>query len=327
MSFIQRIINTLFRRSTEEVIDPSTKVEEVTDSSSELSETAPLSPDVVDQYESAIHQTLFSVGSAQSIGQERDSNEDSLLILTSTEIGEVSLPGFGLFCVADGAGGQGNGDLASALATRVAAHSMLKSIYLNLLDPYSDADEESLEESMQGAFESADQVVIKDAEGGATTLTLAHLLGDLITIGHVGDSRAYVIKNGEMELITRDHTVAWRLVEIDQLTPEEAREHPQRNQLWNALGKGSNLTVETYTLPVPKGGSLLLCSDGLWSEISEAEIVEFIRQFEDPAEACDAMVERANEAGGSDNITAVLVSFNRKYGEDKYKRSRGYLPL
>ncbi|NIM96110.1 MAG: hypothetical protein GTO18_20615 [Anaerolineales bacterium] len=72
---------------------------------------------------------------------------------------------------------------------------------------------------------------------------------------------------------------------------------------------------------------MLLCSDGLWSEISEAEIVEFIRQFEDPAEACDAMVERANEAGGSDNITAVLVSFNRKYGEDKYKRSRGYLPL
>jgi protein phosphatase len=145
--------------------------------------------------------------------------------------------------------------------------------------------------------------------GGGTTLTAAVLLGEQLTIGHVGDSRAYLVKDGTTEVITRDHSLVERLRELGQLTPDEAATHPQRNVLYRAIGQGDNLEVDVFTQPIPRGGYVLLCSDGLWGEVPDEEILRIISQSTDLQQACEELVRAANAAGGPDNITAVLVHF------------------
>lgn len=98
-------------------------------------------------------------------------------------------------------------------------------------------------------------------------------------------------------------------MEIGQLSPEEAKDHPRRNQLWNAIGQGSNLVIETYHRQAPQGGHLLLCSDGLWSELDEGRLNQMVEASTDPNETCHSLVEAANSSGGNDNISAILISF------------------
>jgi serine/threonine protein phosphatase PrpC len=280
----------------------------------DLVDTAPLSPDTLETIEGEIQRGGLRTGSAQAKGDQREGNEDSLLVLTAAEIGEGGFPNFGLFCVADGAGGMGAGELASYIAIRTIVQFLLKEQFLSLLDITNGSYSRDVKELMHRAFQRADSTVNEGAKGGVTTLTVALLLGNQLTIGHVGDSRAYFIRHDNIELTTRDHSVPWRLVEIGQLTPDAAREHPQRNLLWNAVGKGSNLHVDVSTYPVPVGGHLLICSDGLWSEIPDRQLHELAHQSRDPYVTCEAMVKHANEVGGSDNITAIMVSFAPEYG-------------
>jgi serine/threonine protein phosphatase PrpC len=302
------------------------EMEEDVKGSEDLVDTAPLPQDVVEDAEGDLRRSGYDAGSAQAMGHQREENEDALLALTASEIGEDSIPGFGLFCVADGAGGHGHGELASELAIKSVTRYLLKEHFLSLLDPTQKSDAQSIKEIMHRAFKHADSTVNSNAQGGQTTLTTVLLLGNQLIIGHVGDTRAYVIKNDKIELTTRDHSVPWRLVEIGQLTAEEARDHPQRNLLWNAVGKGNNLFIDVFTCPVPSGGSLLLCSDGLWSEVPDEELHQIVSSAGNPSVACEAMVNRANEAGGSDNITAVLISFSSDYGRDSILQSEDYFP-
>jgi protein phosphatase len=157
--------------------------------------------------------------------------------------------------------------------------------------------------------------VVETVPGGGTTLTVAFLLGEQMTIGHVGDSRAYVISQDRTEVITRDHSLVERLKELGQLTADEAATHPQRNVLYRAIGQGDNLEVDVFTQPVPKDGYLLLCSDGLWGEVEDSEIQRIVLEHEDLQQACEELVQAANAAGGPDNITAVLVYFPAKAGK------------
>jgi serine/threonine protein phosphatase PrpC len=145
--------------------------------------------------------------------------------------------------------------------------------------------------------------------GGGTTLTAVLLLGSLMTIGHVGDSRAYLFSNGHGEVLTRDHSLVKRLEELGQLTEAEAAVHPQRNVLYKAIGQGANLEVDVLTHPVPKDGFLMLCSDGLWGVVAEEDIERIVWNSPHPQIACDELVRAANAAGGPDNITAILVYF------------------
>lgn len=133
------------------------------------------------------------------------------------------------------------------------------------------------------------------------------MLGDLAYIGHVGDSRAYLITNDNIEQITRDHSLVQRLIELDQLTPEEAVVHPQRNVLYRAIGQTENLEVDLLTRRLPPGSRLLLCSDGLWNLVPEEMILDIVRSTKTPQEACDRLITTANDRGGPDNITAILV--------------------
>ncbi len=252
------------------------------------------------------------VGTAQSAGIERSHNEDALLILTGTAVGQDTLPEFGLFVVADGMGGHRAGEVASAISVRSVAQQLTEKILLALLNIEDEADVPPLQDLLREALEQANRAVVNEVPGGGTTLTAAVLLGHQVTIGHVGDSRAYIIANGSTEVITRDHSLVERLRELGQLTQEEAERHPQRNVLYRAIGQGANLEVDVVTHPAPSGGHLLLCSDGLWGVIGDEYILDIISSAPNPQEACRELVKAANAAGGPDNITAVLVKFPNK---------------
>ncbi len=275
----------------------------------DLADTAPLSPDGLDQISGARVRESLEAGTAQSIGLERENNEDSVFMMYGSSYGEEALPEFGLFCVADGAGGLGHGELASSIALRAVVSNLIQNAVLKELQLEETDTELGIEDIARQAIEYANEQVIESANGGVTTLTVAMLINGQMVIGHVGDSRAYLVENGRPRLLTRDHSYSWRLVEIGQITPEEAMEHPKRNQLWNAVGQGNNLVIEIDTYPQPHGGYLLICSDGLWGEVPESELSSAVAQHHEPNQACEEMVRAANAAGGPDNITALLVAF------------------
>jgi serine/threonine protein phosphatase PrpC len=311
MSFWDRLLH-FFGLSREKRISeqgaPAGRAQALGDTTPDLAQTAPLRPGDMPQIPVHSRRRTFVAGSAYSTGLQRKQNEDSLLVLVENADGDGVLPNFGLFCVADGAGGHESGEIASGIAVRAVARSLLEDAFLHRIVE-SNGDRADLEELMRLAFERTQDTINDSAEGGVTTLTVAVLMEETLTIGHVGDTRAYLIEDDQLRLITRDHSVPWRLVEIGQLTPEEALVHPQRNLLWNAMGKGSNLVIDVYTQVVPRPGHLLLCSDGLWGEVPEEQIRRAIRESLEPNQACLDMVRAANANGGADNITAILIHF------------------
>lgn len=254
-------------------------------------------------------QTHIAFGMAQSVGVERDHNEDAMFVLVGNSAGHEPIPDFGLFVVADGMGGHRSGERASAISVQTVARHLTEGTILKLFQAHTERSEVGLHDLLRAALEEANRSVVSEVPGGGTTLTAAILLGEQMTIGHVGDSRAYFITDDEAEVITRDHSLVERLRELGQLTSDEAATHPQRNVLYRAIGQGDNLEVDVATHPIPHGGHLLLCSDGLWGEVSEAEIKGIIGRALHPQQACEELVRAANAAGGPDNISAVLVKF------------------
>jgi protein phosphatase len=251
----------------------------------------------------------MKVGIAQSTGIERSHNEDTLFALHGSGANQPGLPEFGLFIVADGMGGHRAGEIASAISVRKVAQFIIQQSFLHLFDPQNTAEIPPLQELMREALEAANQAVVERVPGGGTTLTAAVVLGHQVTLGHVGDSRAYFISPEDVRVITRDHSLVERLKELGQLSDEEAAIHPQRNVLYRAIGQGSNLEVDVSTQSIPNNAYMLLCSDGLWNVVPEDRIKQIVLETGDPQTACDLLVQEANAAGGPDNITAILVYF------------------
>ncbi len=271
--------------------------------------TAPLDPGSLEGRILALSRAHISIGTAHSTGIERTHNEDSLFAMVGNSEGLESLPDFGFFVVADGMGGHRAGEIASSLSVRSVARHITENSVLQIFDPDEDGKGEPLHDLLRKALEHANQAVVDRVPGGGTTLTAAVLLGEQMTIGHVGDSRAYIFNGKEAKVLTRDHSLVERLRELGQLTPEEAAVHPQRNVLYRAIGQGANLEVDVVTHPIPRDGYLLLCSDGLWGVVNDEQIEGIIYRTSHPQKACDELVKAANAAGGPDNITAVLVYF------------------
>jgi len=251
----------------------------------------------------------LTIGIAQHVGRVRTHNEDVLLAFQGELAGLESMPHFGLFVVADGMGGHALGERASGIAARTVAREAMSQIVPFLLAmPDSDPDRPSLLEIMEKAMNAANQAVFAGVpEGGGTTLTCALLIGEQLVLSHVGDSRAYLIMPDSFEQLTRDHSLVQRLQELGQLSAAEAAVHPQRNVLYRAVGQGDGLEVDVESHRLPPGGSLLLCSDGLWGLVPNDRIQALIRQAPSLQAACEALVAAANAAGGPDNITAVMV--------------------
>jgi serine/threonine protein phosphatase PrpC len=279
---------------------------------SDMATTAPLTDEQIQSIAAEQHprfelqQLIAATG--QSVGRQRELNEDSLLSLTSTLAGNSGDVPFGLYIVADGMGGHEYGEVASNIAVRAIAGHILKKFHSYLFEIQSEPPEESIQEIMTFGVKQAQRIIQQEAPGSGTTLTAALVFGQQITIAHVGDSRAYTIyQDGRMEVVTRDHSLVRRLEELGQLTAEEAAVHPQRNVLYRALGQGEVLEPDIFTLPFPTQGYLMICSDGLWGVVPDEDMYKIISDSPNLERACQNLVNAANAAGGPDNISVILV--------------------
>jgi PPM family protein phosphatase len=266
-------------------------------------ETAPLKPPVGNA-------PPLKVSHAQSVGRMRDHNEDTLLSLTSTFEGDERIPSFGIFIVADGMGGHNLGERASSVAARSIAYVITQRVYLSLLNEDHTDERAPLQEVLFSALTEANRSVGRAVNEGGTTGTVALVFNDQLIIGHVGDSRAYIVTNTGIEQLTRDHSLVQRLQELGQLTAAEAAVHPQRNVLYRAIGQGEGLEVDVHSHRLAPGMKILLCSDGLWGLVSDSLMLEIIWKAPNNQAACVELVEAANAAGGPDNITALLVEYS-----------------
>lgn len=225
-------------------------------------------------------------GSRTEIGNVREHNEDSLTVLPP------------LFAVADGMGGHEAGEVASEITINT----------LNDLAPQS-ADAEALARAVVAAnlnvIKAPSQGVGR--EGMGTTLTAAILEKERLVIAQVGDSRAYLLHNGSLQQLTRDHSLMADMTEAGQLTEAEARVHPNRSVITRAIGSDPHMQPDLYELNVETGDRLLLCSDGICGMIEDHEIASIMRQAPSAQSCADQLVEAALAAGGFDNATAVVV--------------------
>lgn len=250
----------------------------------------------------------ITYGLKTDIGQVRQNNQDSVLSFMATFDSNDPQPEFGLFVVADGMGGHHDGEKASSLAARVVARHTSSEIYLNMLRrENADAERPTVSEVLRQAIQKANEEVSTGVPEGGTTVTAAAVIGDLAYIAHVGDSRAYIITQDTIEQLTRDHSLVQRLIELDQLTPAEAADHPQRNVLYRAIGQNENVDVDAITRRLAANSRLLLCSDGLWNFVPEEEIRNTVISSPSPQQACETLVKLANARGGNDNISVILV--------------------
>jgi serine/threonine protein phosphatase PrpC len=226
------------------------------------------------------------VGQHTDKGRIREVNEDDLLVDA-----EMSL-----YAVADGMGGHRAGEVASrtALETLRAAVASGKAIR----DAISDANEAVMERAAgdEGLY------------GMGTTVTAGTLAaGGTFLVGHVGDSRAYIARDGELRQITEDHSLVEEMVRNGQLTPQQAEAHPQRSIITRALGMEPDVEIDLYPVELHEGDRLLLCSDGLTTMVRSEAIATILDQEDDPQRTADELVEAANAAGGEDNITVLVV--------------------
>lgn len=220
------------------------------------------------------------------VGRMRSSNQDYVLI------------GGGLFAVADGMGGHRGGNVASALCC-----STLLSC-LEGLKPDEKALKYGIGEANSAVYERATED--KDLEGMGTTLTVIWDAGDRVVLGHVGDSRAYLYRDGCLKQVTEDHSLVWEMTKRGSITPEEARVHPYRNMITKAVGTDPAVTPDIRTLKVIPGDLWLICSDGLTEYLTDRRLEEILEEYS-PEEAADRMLEEALEAGGKDNVSLIIA--------------------
>ncbi len=234
--------------------------------------------------------TRLRAGSSTDIGRVRTTNQDQFLVTDE------------LFAVADGMGGHAAGEVASLTAVEA------------LRATYEEADGS---EGLVAAAHQANRSIFERAQGNpelhgmGTTLVAVALVNegneDRLAIVNVGDSRVYLLRQGELEQLTTDHSLVQELVDDGQLTEAEATVHPQRHVLTRALGVDIDVNVDLLQVLPLKGDRLLLCSDGLVRELSDVQVASIMRRLADPDEAARELVAAANNRGGNDNVTVVIV--------------------
>ena len=258
--------------------------------------------------EAVTAQRRLRMGRASNVGRVRSHNEDALLTIESQFDGDEPLAPFGIYIVADGMGGHLAGEVASSLAARVVASQLMRDVYTPyILQTAPTSDQVPLTTALETAVEAANQAVHTQVPGSGTTLTCALVIDARAYLAHVGDSRAYLYYNQHLKQVTKDHSYVDKLVELGQITLEAAAVHPQRNVLYRAVGQGEQLEIDLHLIDLPVGARLLLCCDGLWSMLPDPVIQAIMASARTPQDACTELIAAANEAGGRDNITAIIV--------------------
>lgn len=230
---------------------------------------------------------------ATDVGHRRERNEDSAYASAR------------LLAVADGMGGHAHGEVASALVVRALAELDARLP----ANPSPDAVRAALTGTIVAVPDRFAELAARDEDlaGMGSTLTALWLAGDRFVLAHIGDSRAYQLRDGELSQLTSDHTFVRSLVEDGRLTEAEAATHPRRALLLRALQHGNPPQPDLHDVPISAGDRYLLCSDGLTDFVAVAEIHEVLRTVADPAAAAARLVDLANAAGGQDNVTCLVA--------------------
>lgn len=242
-------------------------------------------------------------GVCTSVGQVRENNEDNLhLWLRDAYV---------LAIVADGMGGAAAGEEASRIAVETVEAGLLDAERLK----FDTMPEDLVRLELRAAIRDANMAIVNRAAGNpefrgmGTTVTMAFVRGSRVIVAHVGDSRAYLVEGGSRQItqVTVDHSFVEALIAAGHLTQEQAEEHPMQHVLYRALGQNDDLDVDIYETRVHSGDRLVLCSDGLTRHVKPAEIAEIVLGTDDPSQAAQRLIDRANALGGVDNVSSVVL--------------------
>lgn len=232
------------------------------------------------------------------VGLVRETNQDTFMS------GDLT-PSVGFALVCDGMGGENGGNVASQLARDIISTQVMQNLR-EYMDP------RSVYHLILAALNAANSVVYEKAQqqpaltGMGTTAVLAVVMNDILYIGHVGDSRAYLLRKGKLTQLTKDHSFIQYLLEHGQITEEQAKSHPQKNQITRAIGVESTVEIDYNEFPCKYGDKILLCTDGLTNCCSEAEILLILEQ-NNARQSVKRLLQAAKKHGGHDNITAVVL--------------------
>ena len=265
-----------------------------------------------------IHAPLASIrvrsGRLSHVGMLRPMNEDSLAVVECQAVQELVSAGIGVYVVADGMGGYEGGEIASAIAIATVTEELLKHfITPQFSSTTGEPDAAQIMAWLSAAVQTANQHIHEDRSTRSnemgTTLVATIITGDFAYVANVGDSRAYLLRKDEpaVKQVTVDHSLVQRLVSTGQITEAEAKYHPYRNVVFRSLGERLNVEIDVFTERLRPGDRLLLCSDGLSNMVPDEAITRILGAHADPQDACTDLITQANAAGGTDNITAVVV--------------------
>jgi len=256
----------------------------------------------------------FDTACLTDLGMIRQNNEDACLVLEISRSTDSGKNSYGLYLVADGMGGEQAGEVASSKAVEVISSAVLE----NLITPPDKL--QSPFELVRNSIEKANSEIYNMARKSpqlstmGTTLTLGFRVNNELYLGHVGDSRAYLIRDGIIKQLTHDHSVVAGLLKAGLITPEEARQHPDRGKIFRCLGSSPNVAIDTYRevgdeekLDLQHGDSLVFCTDGLTAHVSDEEILAEVEKSNGACEACQRLIWLANERGGTDNISVIVA--------------------
>ena len=244
------------------------------------------------------------IGMLTDVGQVRTVDEDSILVADLSFGVNSESSKFLLLAVADGMGGHAKGDEASKIALNAIARAVIPDLLNNT--PFT----KILEKGIQNANQDILDYTAKnpEASGMGTTSVCAVVKDNQIHLANVGDSRAYRVSDDEICRVTKDHSYVQALIDEGEITEEQAREHPRKNEITRAVGIMPSVEVDTMKLTLDSDESLLLCCDGVIAHLSDDDIHKIIRDSPDPQTACKEIVDLANERGGSDNISLIILS-------------------
>ncbi|HEX8725828.1 MAG TPA: Stp1/IreP family PP2C-type Ser/Thr phosphatase [Gemmatimonadaceae bacterium] len=254
------------------------------------------------------------------VGRTREHNEDAFVIADLTADDASLKPSVRthtagergtLFMVADGMGGAAAGEIASEMATSIVLRE-LRRAWLAHPDPTGESFAQAIRHAAAVANSEINTFATMHAEfrGMGTTATIAGLLGDTLYLAQVGDSRAYLVRDGVARQITKDQSLMQKLVEAGEITEEEAEHSERRNIILQALGPEATVKVDLTHQKLRRGDTLVLCSDGLSGQVSRDEIAGVVREERDLAAVCRRLIDMANSAGGPDNITVIAARFD-----------------
>ena len=244
------------------------------------------------------------IGMLTDVGQVRPVDEDSILVADLSFGVNSESSKFLLLAVADGMGGHAKGEEASKIALNAIARAVIPDLLNNT--PFTKILEKGIQNANQDILDYTAEN--PEASGMGTTSVCAVVKDNQIHLANVGDSRAYRVSDDEICRVTKDHSYVQALIDEGDITEEQAREHPRKNEITRAVGIMPSIEVDTMKLTLDSDESLLLCCDGVIAHLSDDDIHKIIRDSPDPQTACQEIVDMANERGGSDNISLIILS-------------------